>query len=146
MGYSGRGVWSATPEPKQYFLALCSPNTTIIGIKKHLCWTAAYIGMGVRGATPDHEEYFLALCSSKHPQPRHPKTPWLAYGIQRYGCLERHPRTQTILLGIVQFKNPHPRHPKTFAGLWGTVVWVFGAPPQTPNSIFWHCALKTPQS
>ena len=34
----------------------------------------------------------------------------------------------------------------TLAGLWGTVVWVFGAPPQNPNNIFWHCAIQTPPS
>ena len=30
------GVWGATPDPKQYFLALCSSNTPILGIQKHL--------------------------------------------------------------------------------------------------------------
>ena len=44
---------------------------------------------------------------------RYPKTPLLAYGLQRYGCLGRHPRTQTIFLGIVHLKHHHPRCPKT---------------------------------
>ena len=26
----------------------------------------------------------------------------------------------------------------------GGVVWLFGAPPQNPNNIFWHCALQKP--
>ena len=37
VGYSGMGVWGATPEPKQYFLALCTSNTIIRGTQKHLC-------------------------------------------------------------------------------------------------------------
>ena len=49
----------------------------------------------------------------KQPYPEDPKTPLLAYGVQCYGCLERHPRTRTIFSGIVQFKHPYPRYPKT---------------------------------
>ena len=33
--------------------------------------------------------------------------------MQWYGCLGRHPRTQTIFYGIVHFKHHHPRYPKT---------------------------------
>ena len=35
------------PEPKQYFLALCSSNTPIPGIQKHFCWPMGYRDMGV---------------------------------------------------------------------------------------------------
>ena len=49
----------------------------------------------------------------KHPHPRYPKTPLLTSGVQWYGCLERHPGTQTIFFGIVQFNQHHPRYPKT---------------------------------
>ena len=32
----GTGVWGTTPEPKQFFLALCSSNTPILSIKTNL--------------------------------------------------------------------------------------------------------------
>ena len=58
------GLWGATPEPKQYVLALCTSNITILGIQKHLYWPVGYSGMGVWGATPEPSQYFLALRSS----------------------------------------------------------------------------------
>ena len=58
-----------------------------------------------------HTGYWRYHTGFKQPDPRYPKTPLLAYGVQWYGCLGRHPRTQTILFGIVQFKHPHPRYP-----------------------------------
>ena len=49
----------------------------------------------------------------KQPHHRYPKTSLLAYGVQWYGCLGRHPRTQRIFFRIVHFNQPHPRYPKT---------------------------------
>ena len=100
------GVWGATPEPKQYFLAVCSSNTPILGMQKHLFWPIGYSGMGVWGATPESRDIF-------------------------WHC--------AVLTPPSHVSN------NTFAGLWGTMVWVFGAPPQNPNNIFWQCAVSTLQ-
>ena len=112
MGYSGTGVWSATPEPKQYFLALCSSNTTIPGIQKHLSWCMVCRGV-CSGPHLRNQTIFFGILQFKNPHPRYLKAPLLAFGAQWYGCLGRHPRTQTIFFGIMQFKNRHPRYPKT---------------------------------
>ena len=45
-------------KPNNMFLALCSSNTPILGIQKHLCWPMGYNGMGVRGATPEARQFF----------------------------------------------------------------------------------------
>ena len=55
MGYSGMGVWSATPEPTHYFLALSIANTFIPGIQQQLFWRMVCTGMG---ATPEPKQYF----------------------------------------------------------------------------------------
>ena len=51
------GAWGPSPEPKQYFLALCSSNTPTPVTQKHLCWLG-YSGMGVSGATPEPKQFF----------------------------------------------------------------------------------------
>ena len=79
----------------------------------------------------------------KHHHHRNSKTRLLACGVQWYGCLGRRPGTQTVFFGIVQFKHHRPRYPKT---PWGTMLWVFGAPPQTASNMFWHCAVQTASS
>ena len=106
------GVWGTTPEPEQSFLALCSSKTPIPGMQKHLCWPVGYRGMGVWGASPE-PTIFFGIVQFKHPIPRCPRTPLLAYEVQKYDCLGRQRRSRTILSGIVQFKQPHPRYPKT---------------------------------
>ena len=58
------GDWGATLEPKQYFLALCNSNITILGIHKLLCWPVVCSGMGDWGASLEPKQYVLALCSS----------------------------------------------------------------------------------
>ena len=87
----GMGVCDGTPKHKQYFLALCISNTHILVIQKHLFWPRVCRGMGVWGATPEPKHYFLSIVEFKHPHPRYPKTLLLAHGVQRYGCLGRHP-------------------------------------------------------
>ena len=72
VGYSGTGGWGATPEPKQYFLALCSSNTIIRGTQKHLCWPVGCSGMGGWGATPEHKQFF-GIVQFKHHHPRYSK-------------------------------------------------------------------------
>ena len=101
------GVWGATPEPKHYFLersqagkfdpflALPISNTPILAIQKHLFWPMMCRYMGVWGTTP-YPHDFCGIVHFKHTHPRYPKTPFLAHDVQRYGCLGRHPRTQTI--------------------------------------------------
>ena len=97
--YSGIGVCGHTPKPQNHFLALCIPNTTILGIQKHFCWPVGYRGMGVWGAKPAAKQYFLALF--QHHSPRFPTTPLLGCKVQWYGCLGRHPKTETPFSGIV---------------------------------------------
>ena len=64
-GLWGTVVWVVgAPDPKQYFLALCSSIITILGIQNHFCWPVGYNGMVVWGATPEPKHYGLALCSS----------------------------------------------------------------------------------
>ena len=94
VGYAGRCVWGATPETKQYSLALRSSNTTILGIQKHLCWPIEYSGLGGWSATLETKTIFFGTAQSKHHHPRYQKIPLLAYGVQWYECLERHPRNQ----------------------------------------------------
>ena len=65
MGYIGMGVWSATPEPKQYFLALCSSNTPILGIQNQFCWPMGYSGIGSWSATPEHKLFFCCYCAAQ---------------------------------------------------------------------------------
>ena len=177
------GVWGATPQP-YFFLALCISNTTFPGIQKHVCWPMEYSGMGVWRATPE-PNFFFGIVHFKHHLPRYPAACLLAYGVQWYGCLWRHSRTETIFLALCisnttipgtqkhvcwpleycgmgvwaatpepeqyfwhcAFQTPPFQVPQnTFAGLWSTVVWVFGAPPQNPNNVFWHSAFQTPLS
>ena len=79
----------------------------------NLFWPMACRGMGVWGASPKPKQFFFSIVQFEHPHPRYPKTPFLAHGVQRYGCLGCHPRTQTIFFGMVQSKHGHPRYPKT---------------------------------
>ena len=109
----GLGGWGATQEPTQYFLALCSSKTAILGIQRHLVWLMVYSGTGGWEATPKPTRYVPALCSSKTPILGIPKTQFLAHGVWWYGWLGRHPRTHTKGSRIVQFKDTHPRDPKT---------------------------------
>ena len=86
-------VWGATPKLKQHFVASSIAKTLIPGIQKHRFWPMVCRGMGVLGV--------FGIAGVKHPHPKYPKTPFLAYGVQWYGCLGRHNRTQTIFLAIV---------------------------------------------
>ena len=109
MGYIGIGVWGATPEPKEYFLASCSSNTPILGIQK-----PPLLAYGKRkcvrlGCHPRPQTIFCGIDHCNHPYLRYPKIPFLAHGVQKYGCLGRRPGTQTIFFGIIHFQHPHPR-------------------------------------
>ena len=75
----------------------------------------------------------------KHHHFRYPKTPFLALGVQRYACLERHPRTHLIFSGSVQFKDTPCRDPKTPFLAQGVqrYGWL-GRHTQNPQHIFWH--------
>ena len=93
-----------------HFFALCSANTPTLGVQKHFFWPMVCRCMGVWGATPKTKQ-FSSIVHYKHPHPRYSKTPFLAHGVQRYGRLGCHPRTQTLFFGM--FKHHHPRYPKT---------------------------------
>ena len=78
----------------------------------------------------------------RHPHTRYPKTPFLVHGVQRYGCLGRHPRTQSMIFGTVQFKHHHPRYPKTPLLVYDVQGCVrSGCHPRTQTIVFGivHC-------
>ena len=131
------------PRTQRIFLALPISNTPIPGIQNHFFWPMVCRGMGVWGATLEPRQYILALPIAKHPHARYPKTSFLAHGVQRYGCLGRHPRTQNNMFWYFTFQTPSCQVFKnTFSDPWCAEPWVFGAPLQNPNSIFWHCPFQ----
>ena len=85
------------------------------------------------GATPEPKQTFFGLVQLNHSHHRYPRTLLLAYRVQRYGCLGRYPKTQTIVFVhyVVQFKQPHHRYPKTFL-LSYRAQW-HGCCPATPE-------------
>ena len=98
------------------------------------------LGSGVAPQPP----IFLRIAQCKHPPTRYPKTPFLVHSVQWYGCLGRHPRTQTIFFGIVQSKHLHPRYPKTPLLAYGVQRYgCFGRHPRT-NFFLALCIPKTP--
>ena len=96
-------IFGATPEPT----LLCSSNTPMPGIQKQFCWPMEYSGRGVWGATAE-QTIFFGVVQFKQPHPRSPETPLLAYGVQWYRCLGRHPRSQTIFLALCNSNGPIP--------------------------------------
>ena len=99
-GVQRYGCLGRHPRTQTIFLALCSSNTPTIGTQKHFCWPMGYSEMGVWGATPEPGSVF-GIVQFKQPDPGYPTAPLLTYRVQSYGCLGRHPRTQTIMFGIV---------------------------------------------
>ena len=105
----GMGAWGTTQEPKQYFLG--SSNAPIVSKNT---FSGPWCAEGwVFGAPPQNPNNDFWYCPLSIPGGIQKHLFFLAHGVQRYGCLGRHPRTQTIFFGIVQFKSPHPRYPKT---------------------------------
>ena len=110
-------VWGASQEPRQYFSALCSSNTTVAGIQKKpllaygVPW---YWCLGRQPKTPKTPNpIFFGIVQFKHHHHRYPETPLVAYEVQWYGCLRRHPRTHTIFYCMVRFKHHHFMYPET---------------------------------
>ena len=112
IGYRGMGVWGAIPEPKQFFWHCAVQTPPFLGIQNTFAglWGAV---VSVFGAPPQIPNNIFGIVHFNHHHRRYPKTPLLAYGVPWYGCLERHPRTQTTFFRIVHFKRPNPRYPKT---------------------------------
>ena len=143
MGYSGMSVWGATPEPKHYFLALCSSNTTIIGIQKRFCWPMRYCGIGVWGAGPQPKQYFwhCVVQTVQTPPSRVSKNTfaglWGAavwvFGAELVLALSS---SNTTITGI----QKHLCWPMGYSGMG---VWD---PSPQPKQYFWHCAIQTPPS
>ena len=109
------GCLERHPITQTICLVFCSSITTVLGIQKHLpgLWSTV---VWVFGAPSQNPNNVFGIVQFKNPNPRYPKTPLLAYGVQWYGCSACHPRAQTIVFGIVQIKH------------------------------FWHCADQTPPS
>ena len=141
------GVWGATPEPKQYSSALCSSNTTIMGIQKHLWWPMGYSGMGAWGATPEPKQYSLAVCISsttitgiqKHlcwPVGYNGRGVWGATPKTKKYCLALY-NSNTTIIGI----QKHLCWPMGYSGM---AVWGASPKPQNPKThIFRHCGVQT---
>ena len=137
------GVWRATLKPERSFLALCSSNTPIIGIQKHLCCGMGYSGMPVWGATPEPKRYFLALCSSNTPiiGIHNPFAVLWDTVVTAFGAP---PRNQTIFFDIVQLKHPHHRYSKLLMLSYG-VQWGrhLGRHPETKQYFWALCSTNT---
>ena len=133
------GVWSATPETKQYFLFIA--HAPIPGIQIHFFWPMVCSGMG---ATPEPKQCFSALCSSNT----------TILGTQKHLCWCMG-HSGTGVWGATQNLNnvfwhcavqtpPSQVSKNNFAGVWGTVAWVFGPPPQKQDNFFGIVQLKQP--
>ena len=104
------GVWGITPQPKQYFLALCISNTLILDIQKHFCGQIWCRGMRAWGATSNPHIFWLCAFQT-HPS-------WVSKNALagRCGaevCALEAPRQDPTLFGIAHFKHRYPRYPKT---------------------------------
>ena len=79
---------------------------------------------------PQRPNKFFGIVRFKHPHPMYPETPFLVHGVQRYGCLGRHPGTRTIFWHC-PFQTP-PSHvsKNAFSGLQCAEVCMQGAPAQ----------------
>ena len=139
------GVWGATPETKQCFLVLSVSNTPIPGIQKHIFWPMVYGGACVRSASPKPPVTFC-IAHSKHTHPRYQKILFLAYGVRRCVCTERHRKTPRYFFALHVPNTPIP-------GIQNHLFWpmvcrgmgVWGATAE-PHDIFWHCPFQTPPS
>ena len=94
------------------------------------------------GATPQNPHNMFGIVRFKHHHPRYLKTPFLAHGVQRYECLERHPRTHTIFFGradygraAVQYQPPRKRPQNARFFLLGTPVVFIGYHPHPRYSL-----------
>ena len=90
----------AAPPQNQFFLASFGSNTTMIGIQNTFAgvWGTE---VWVWRAPPQNQKVFFDPVQFKHPHFRYSTIPLLTYGVHGYGCLGRHPGTQTILFGTV---------------------------------------------
>ena len=114
------GVWGATPEPKQHFLALCNSNTPVPGIQKHFYWPVVCRGM----------------CTERHP--RNPQM-CLHRASQTHPSSTRRLRASFLHLccGILQYLNKRGVKGLRTQSL-SSVPCIFSAPggkvPQTPGA------------
>ena len=106
LGHSGMSVEGATPEPKQYFLALCSSNNSFLDIQKHFFWPMVCRSMGVWGATPEPEQYFLALCSSNTPMPGIQKHLFWSMGYSGMGVWSATPEPKQYFQALCSSNTP----------------------------------------
>ena len=142
MVWRGMVVWGATLEPKQYILALAILNTPIPGTQKCSFWCMVCRGMGVWGRYPRTQTIYFGIAHFKHTHPRYPKTPFLPHGVQRYGCLGRHPQ---YILAFSISNTPMLGIQKHFFWLMmcrGMGVW--GATPKPSQSFLARPILNTP--
>ena len=74
----------------------CAPIHAFAPNPAELCLLIAHCSCLIGGETPEPKQYFFGIVHFKHANSRYPKTPFLVHGVQWYGWLGRHPRTQTI--------------------------------------------------
>ena len=71
--------------------AMRSANTLILGILSKHTLCGRFGGELCALGAPRQNDTFFCIVQCKHPNPRYPKTPFLAYDVPRYGCLGRYP-------------------------------------------------------
>ena len=107
------------------FLALSISNTPILCIQKHCSLHIWCAGMCDWGAT----------------HPRYPKTLWLAYLVQKYGCWGRQVKTPRFLALSISNIPILGIQKHCFWHLWCRGMCVWGARSKPHN--FWHCPIQT---
>ena len=99
----------------------------------------------VFGALDQNPNNIFWHCAFQTPHPRHPKTPFLAYRVQRYGCLGRRMRTQNHFSALCISNTPilgiqkHFCWPVGYSGMRG-----WGATPEPKQCFLLSCILNTP--
>ena len=79
-----------------------------------------------------------------HLHHRYPKPPLLAYRVEMYACLGRHPRTQIIFFGTMEFKHHHQRYPETLLLAYRVQWYGCLGRPRTQTIFFALCSSNIP--
>ena len=123
------GVWmfGAPPQNPNSSCWLSPFQTHLSQVLQNTFSGPGCVGVWVFGAPPQSRNNHFAMVRFKHIYPRYSKTAFLVHGVLWYGCVGRHPRTQTIfwLLSVSNTAIPGIRkclfRPMVLRGMG---VWV----------------------